>query len=153
MSSNIFSVLPALFFWGFYYTFVSQLKSSTVHLILSLFFNMGFSPFLLCFVQFLLLCFKFTNICFSNVQPSTNPIKNIFSNTDVVVFSYGCSLWSFLYLWCISLTFWTYEIQQWHPTPVLLPGKSHGRRSLVGCSPWSCEESDKTERLHFHFSL
>ena len=25
---------------------------------------------------------------------------------------------------------------QWHPTPVLLPGKSHGRRSLVGCSPW-----------------
>jgi predicted kinase len=26
--------------------------------------------------------------------------------------------------------------RQWHPTPVLLPGKSHGRRSLVGCSPW-----------------
>ena len=25
---------------------------------------------------------------------------------------------------------------QWHPTPVLLPGKSHGRRSLLGCSPW-----------------
>ena len=39
------------------------------------------------------------------------------------------------------------------PTLVLLPGKSHGRRSLVGCSPWGCEESDVTERLHFHFSL
>ena len=39
------------------------------------------------------------------------------------------------------------------PTPVLLPGKSHGRRSLVGCSPWAREESDMTERLHFHFSL
>ena len=26
--------------------------------------------------------------------------------------------------------------RQWHPTPVLLPGKSYGRRSLVGCSPW-----------------
>ena len=26
--------------------------------------------------------------------------------------------------------------RQWHPTPVLLPGKSHERRSLVGCSPW-----------------
>ena len=39
------------------------------------------------------------------------------------------------------------------PTPVLLPGKSHGRRSLVGCSPWGCEESDTTEWLHFHFSL
>ena len=43
--------------------------------------------------------------------------------------------------------------RQWHPTPVLLPGKSHGRRGLVGCSPWGREESDTTERLHFHFSL
>ena len=43
--------------------------------------------------------------------------------------------------------------RQWHPIPVLLPGKSHGRRSLVGCSPWGREESDTTERLHFHFSL
>ena len=43
--------------------------------------------------------------------------------------------------------------RQWHPTPVLLPGKSHGWRSLVGCSPWGCKESDTTERLHFHFSL
>ena len=43
--------------------------------------------------------------------------------------------------------------RQWHPTPVLLPGKSHGRRSLVGCSPWGREELDTTERLPFHFSL
>ena len=43
--------------------------------------------------------------------------------------------------------------RQWHPTPVLLPGKSHGRRSLVGCSPWGHEELDLTERLHFYFSL
>ena len=43
--------------------------------------------------------------------------------------------------------------RQWHPTPVLLPGKSHGWRSLVGCSPWGCKESDTTERLHFDFSL
>ena len=41
----------------------------------------------------------------------------------------------------------------WHPTPVLLPGKSHGRRSLGGCSPWGREESDTTERPPFHFSL
>ena len=40
-----------------------------------------------------------------------------------------------------------------NPLTVLLPGKSHGQRSLVGCSPWSREESDTTERLHFHFSL
>ena len=37
--------------------------------------------------------------------------------------------------------------------PVLLPGKSHGQRSLEGCSPWGRSESDTTERLHFHFSL
>ena len=43
--------------------------------------------------------------------------------------------------------------RRWHPTPVLLPGKSHGRRSLVGCSPWGRKESDTTERLHFHFLL
>ena len=43
--------------------------------------------------------------------------------------------------------------RQWHPTPVLLPGKSHGRKSLVGCSPWGHEESDTTEQLHFHFPL
>ena len=36
---------------------------------------------------------------------------------------------------------------------ILLPGKSHGWRSLVGCSPWGREESDTTEQLHFHFSL
>ena len=43
--------------------------------------------------------------------------------------------------------------RQWHPTPVLLPRKSHGRRSLVGCRPWGRQESDTTEGLYFHFSL
>ena len=43
--------------------------------------------------------------------------------------------------------------RQWHPTPVLLPGKSHGWRSLVGCGPGRREELDTTERLYFHFSL
>ena len=42
--------------------------------------------------------------------------------------------------------FWRRE---WHPTPVFLPGKSHGQRSLLGYSPWDCKESDTTERLHF----
>ena len=52
---------------------------------------------------------------------------------------------------CICI--YTHRRRCWRPTPVLLPGKSHGRRSLVGCSPWGCEESYTTERLHFHFSL
>ena len=43
--------------------------------------------------------------------------------------------------------------RQWQPTPVLLPGKSPRRKSLVGCSPWDRKESDMTEQLHFHFSL
>ena len=54
-----------------------------------------------------------------------------------------CKMSKKIYLWR----------RQWHLTPVLLPGKSHGRRSLVGCSPWGRGESDTTERLHFHFSL
>ena len=43
--------------------------------------------------------------------------------------------------------------RQWHPTPGLLPGKSHGRRSLEDCSPWGRWGSDTTEQLHFHFWL
>ena len=50
---------------------------------------------------------------------------------------------------CFSVLYWR---RRWHPTPVLLPGKSHGQRSPVGCSPWGRSESDRTERLHFHFS-
>ena len=50
---------------------------------------------------------------------------------------------------CVSM----YWRRQWHPTPPLLPGKPHGQRSLVGCSPWDREESDTTEQLPFHFSL
>ena len=39
--------------------------------------------------------------------------------------------------------------REWLPTPVCLPGKSHGWRSLAACRPWGREESDTTERLHF----
>ena len=53
----------------------------------------------------------------------------------------------------LGFLFTLYIYIQWHPTPILLPGKSHGQRSLVGCSPWGRGESDTTERLHLHFSL
>ena len=46
-------------------------------------------------------------------------------------------------------TMWE-QRRQWQPTPVLLPGKSHGQRSLVGYSPWGRKESDTTESLHFN---
>ena len=57
---------------------------------------------------------------------------------------------------CVCVGRWILVPQQrrqWHPTPVLLPGKSHGQRSLEGYSPWGCKELDTTKRLHFHFSL
>ena len=54
-------------------------------------------------------------------------------------------------IFCLDLLL--FRRRPWHPTPILLPGKSHGRRSLVGCSPWGHEESDTAEPLHFHFSL
>ena len=52
--------------------------------------------------------------------------------------------------WYLNSYWWR---RRWHPTPIFLPGKSHGRRNLVGCSPWGREQSDMTEQLHFHFSL
>ena len=58
-----------------------------------------------------------------------------------------------------SFGFWVFDYvsppqrRQWQSTPVLLPGKSHGWRSLVRCCPWGHYELDTTEWLHFHFSL
>ena len=57
--------------------------------------------------------------------------------------------------WATSFSLFTFMHwrRKWQPTPVLLPGKSHGRRSLVGCSPWGRYKSDTTEQLHFTFTL
>ena len=65
----------------------------------------------------------------------------------------GRFLFCFVLFCFVLTTSATWRRRQWHPTTALLPGKSHGRRSLVGCSPWGREESDTTERLPFHFSL
>ena len=40
--------------------------------------------------------------------------------------------------------------RKWQPTPVFLPEKFHGQSSVVGCSSWSCKESDTTEPAHTH---
>ena len=59
----------------------------------------------------------------------------------------------------VTVCFWTLcsidlSVYLWHPTPVLLPGKSHGWRSLVGCSPWDHEESkSQTWLSDFTFSF
>ena len=53
----------------------------------------------------------------------------------------------------LALPFFGIWRRKWQPTPVLLPGKFCGWRSLVGYSPWGRKELDTTEGLHFHFSL
>ena len=70
---------------------------------------------------------------------STSIIACIYSSlyTDIKIKTFICFIWR----------------KQWHPTPVLLPGKFHRPRSLVGCSPLCLYKSDMTERLPFHFSL
>ena len=51
----------------------------------------------------------------------------------------------------LHVVMYMFQRRQWQSTPVLLPGKFYGWRSVVGCSPWGRSESDTTERLHFHF--
>ena len=99
--------------------------------------------------------------------------RSLFSEPDWGNFGPTAPWWGHLpgYLWCLvyhqksenlpaiketcvrSLGLgrfpWRRELQ---PTPVFLPGEFHGQKSLEGCSPWSCKESDMTERLTFsHF--
>ena len=58
------------------------------------------------------------------------------------------------YFWKFYFLFLYYTMEKaMAPHSITLPGKSHGWRSLVGCSPWGPEELDTAERLHFHFSL
>ena len=74
-------------------------------------------------------------------------VFNVLKNLKQIKYTVNmCSFW-------IVCTNVFVRRRQWHPTPVLLPGNSHGRRSLVGCSPWGHWGLDVTERLHFHFSL
>ena len=82
-------------------------------------------------------------------------IKSIilFSVTSIMVKTFSRMI---IYVYpevILSFLNFLFKLWPWQPTPVLLPGKSHGWRSLVGCIPWGCKESDTTERLHFHFSL
>ena len=55
--------------------------------------------------------------------------------------------------WVQSLVGKSLWRRKWQPTPVFLPGKSHGWRSVVGYSPWGCKESDTTEQLHSLYTV
>ena len=88
------------------------------------------------------------SIC-SALESSISPSSPVFFYCEMVFKDYSLGTRRAYCSWLLFLG------REGNGTPllVLLPGKSHGRRSLVGCSPWGREESDKTERLHFHFSL
>src|SRR5574337_1574521 len=88
-----------------------------------------------------------SDVCSSDLSLPGPPVVNVFS-----------PLWPGKGGWSLASQRWLevndlgrlvnrYGRRQWHPTPVLLPGKSHGRKSLVGCSPWGRSESGTTERL------
>ena len=64
-----------------------------------------------------------------------------------IIDSVICHLVKWGSLTCVQLFV---TLRKWQPTPGLLPGESHGWRSLVGYSPWGRKESDTTERLHLH---
>ena len=81
------------------------------------------------------LCLVISSVQFSSVSQSCPALSNTIDRLLMAFLINNC---------------WR---RQWHPTPILLPGKSQGRRSLVGYSPWGHEELDTTERLHFQFSL
>ena len=83
------------------------------------------------------------NKCSTHILFSLFPVFYIFTQLK----------WSFCIKYFSNWRVLIHRRRQWQPTPVLLPGESHGQRCLVGCGPWGREESDRTERLHFHFSL
>ena len=86
----------------------------------------------------------------------THPLEQVAPDSTCKMSTFNFLLKSLCFSkqFCFSRNCHTFGGRQWHPTPVLLPGKSHGRRSLVGCSPWGPKSrtrlSDFTFTFHFH---
>ena len=110
-------------------------------------------------------CICFLNIVFKPAfsLSSFTFIKKLFISSSFSFIRVVLSAWASLMaqrlkclpaMWETGFDPWVEKIpwrRKWQPTPVFLPGESHGRRSLVGYSPRGRKESNTTERLHFHF--
>ena len=89
-----------------------------------------------------------TNLSKSSSKVSCKQLRDINETISLL------GPWSFKLVSVIDPGIWVaVDWRKLQPTPVLLPGESHGRRSLVGYSSWSRKESDMTERLHFSLSF
>ena len=84
--------------------------------------------------------------CFNDLCiPGAGPVPGLKGSMVNILFANTLKLTN------ASFTWWR---RKWQPTPILLPGKAHGPRSLVGDNPWGRKESDRTEPLRFtHFIL
>ena len=93
----------------------------------------------------------FSVVIYVSLSLSLSVCVSLFPSFFQFLFIY-LSLFCLLLRWLkifLVFCFDSYWRKKWQPTPVFLPGESHGRRSLVGYSPWGRKESDMTERLHF----
>ena len=79
----------------------------------------------------------FANVFFQFISCCYPPLTALFDTPKILslIQSHFFQSYFFLVLFCFWVHCFIYRRRQWHPTPVLLPGKSHGWRSLVGCSP------------------
>ena len=102
------------------------------------------SVFSTCLIDNHCYCLKFILISINNLHGSTWICHRCFSPSILRTGLFFLPKSSLVFI----LSFEKYLLSPWQCTPVLLPGKSHGQRSLVGYSPWGHKESDTTERLH-----
>ena len=93
---------------------------------------------------------SYSSLFFKNLSSvfavfSSSSLSRVLSSLNFCHTLGNVSRWTSLHHWlhfpalqCLLFTVSSVDFQRrhWHPTPILLPGKSHGRRSLVGCSPW-----------------
>ena len=123
----------------------------TVEILLNKFFKKNFIP-ILYFLNLFLFCIKFSLDGSHLCHVVGHLCRSWRTFLLLIVSTLVTKILCVIFLACIyKLSVAHAWRRQWHPTPVLLPGKSHGWRSLVGCHPWDRQELDTTERLHFHF--